>query len=135
MNSKGLIDSKRDVKDGRAYFGTDAGQDQYLINDYILSMEEQGLGKRHFVIEFDPEKNIYLLKSLGDGTGTFIKVMDKWVISSNLILSFSTLHLAIIVNNELTKSELDSRNDPSLKDIPKDIPTDPKRYFILYNVY
>jgi len=136
MNSKGLIDSKRNVKDGRAYFGTDTGQSQYPINDYVFPMEEQGIGKRHFEIEYDGSKNTYFLKGLTDGTGTFIRIVGKRIISKNVILSFTTIHLGIILSNEhpLSGSDL---NNPSLplKESTKDVSADSKMYCELCNMY
>eukprot|EP00826_Nyctotherus_ovalis_P057767 TRINITY_DN7905_c0_g5_i1.p1 TRINITY_DN7905_c0_g5~~TRINITY_DN7905_c0_g5_i1.p1 ORF type:complete len:280 (-),score=61.77 TRINITY_DN7905_c0_g5_i1:376-1215(-) len=129
MTHAGLEGSKRDVKDGRAYFGTDTGQGQYQTNDCVFSMEEQGFGRRHFVIEYEPSKNAYMLKDLGDGTGTFIRVVEKKSVSKNVILSFTTLHLAVLLPNEQNHDAL----DPSLKDISKDDIADPKTYGVHYN--
>jgi hypothetical protein len=134
MNSKGLLDSERDPKDGRAYFGTDTGQDQHQINDYVFSMEEQGLGKRHFMIEYNASKNNYFLKNLGDGTGTFIRIVGKRVISINTILSFTTMHLAVIFPNELPIADSDPNNS-SLKEGTKDALSDSKMYCELCNMY
>ena len=90
----GLINSKRNEKDGKAYFGTsDEG------NDFIFPQLEKGLGKKHFMIDYRLDTNNYFLKDLGDGTGTFIRITDKYTITRNLILSLNNLHFAILVTN------------------------------------
>ena len=43
------------------------------LNDVILPKSE-GFGEQHFMIKYLPEKNFYILKDCGDGTGTFIKI-------------------------------------------------------------
>ena len=43
------------------------------INDVILPKND-GFGERHFMIKYLIEKNYYMIKDLGEGTGTFIKV-------------------------------------------------------------
>lgn len=129
MTHTGLEGSKRDEKDGRAYFGTDTGQGQHQTNDCVFSMDEQGFGRRHFVIEYEASRNVYMLKDLGDGTGTFIRVVEKRSIKKNVILSFTTLHLAVLFPNKQDHDAL----DPSLKEISKDDITDPKTYFMYFN--
>eukprot|EP00826_Nyctotherus_ovalis_P057561 TRINITY_DN7879_c0_g1_i3.p2 TRINITY_DN7879_c0_g1~~TRINITY_DN7879_c0_g1_i3.p2 ORF type:complete len:137 (-),score=21.64 TRINITY_DN7879_c0_g1_i3:496-906(-) len=134
MTPQGLVGSKRDAKDGRAYFGTDSTQEPQT-NDYVFSTGEQGFGKRHFMIEFDEEKKGYNLKALEDGTGTFIKIVQKKVVNSNVILSFNSLHLAVVFPCEQSKSDVDAVNVPSLKDIPKEFSTnDAKTYCPLSNI-
>lgn len=134
VTPQGLAGSKRGARDGRAYFGTDADQ-ELLTNDYVFSSQEQGFGKRHFMIEFDEEKKGYYLKALEDGTGTFIKIVQKEVINSNVILSFNALHLAVIFPCEQSKSDVDAASVPSLKDIPREVSTnDAKTYCSRSNI-
>jgi hypothetical protein len=132
MNPKGLVNSRRNAKDGCAYFGTDTGQDQVPINDYIFSAEEQGFGKKHFMIEYDSDKNSYKLKGLEDGTGTFIKVVRRRVIHSNVVLFFNALHLAVVISNEQNKSVADSLVQPHPF---RDLSIDPKTYSVSINAY
>ena len=129
MNQEGIIGSKRNAKDNRAFFGTYEGDNPYQINDYTIPQEEQGFGKRHFMIEYDARLSSYFLKDLGDGTGTFIKIMHKTALNSNMIISFNSVHLAIFFPPDRNKSGTEiSINDP-LRDVPKEILYNPKSYF------
>lgn len=130
INSEGLIGSKRGVKDGCAYFGTYTGDDQYQINDYTFSMEEQGFGKRHFMIEYDSTKNAYFLKDLGDGTGTFIKIINKALLNMNMIVSFNSIHLAILFPFEQQKAGTEIVGNDPLKDTSKDLMKDFNSYLL-----
>ena len=133
INPSGLEGSKREVNDGRSFFGTYVGNDQYQINDYTFPMEEQGFGKRHFVIEYNNDKDAYYLKDLGDGTGTFIRINQKVVLNTNMIISFNSIHIAVIFPPEQRPSNSDlSLNDP-LKEVPKDIIQDKKSYVSFIN--
>ena len=106
MTPEGLVNSKRNIHDGHAFFGSYSGQDQYQINDFNFPIEEKGFGKRHFVIQYDETKDSYFLKDLSDGTGTFIKVNDQLPIVENIILSFNNVHLAIMVPSPQEISEV-----------------------------
>ena len=53
INAGGLVNSHRKTQDGKVYFGTYSGCDPAQINDCVVSTEEKGFGKRHFMIEYD----------------------------------------------------------------------------------
>ena len=97
MNAGGLIDSKRAVKDGKAYFGTYAGNDPDKINDYVVSSEEKGFGSRHFMIEYNFDREAYYINDLKDGTGTFIRIVSKIIVDANMIISFGNMHIGLII--------------------------------------
>lgn len=42
-------------------------------NDIILKNDET-IGRSHFRIRFDPVKNSYFMKDMGDGSGTFMRI-------------------------------------------------------------
>ena len=50
---KGLKNSKRKSKDNCVYAGTLEKQRNLVINDILLSSEEKGTGKRHFMIKYN----------------------------------------------------------------------------------
>ena len=52
ITPSGLLSSKRKSKDNCIYAGTLASQNSNIINDIILPEEENGSGKRHFVIKY-----------------------------------------------------------------------------------
>ena len=109
INENGLVGSKRNVKDGHTYFGTYSGQDPKFINDYVFPIQEKGFGKRHFSVFYDSKKDNYYLNDLGAGTGTFIKIIEKYRLTVNLIISFNNLHLAILLPT--TASKVNSESD------------------------
>ena len=48
-------------------------------NDIILKNDE-AIGRSHFRIRFDPIKNKFLIKDMGDGSGTFIRIEEPTVL-------------------------------------------------------
>jgi hypothetical protein len=50
-----------------------------IKNDIILKNDE-AIGRSHFKIRFCPFKNKFLMKDLGDGSGTFIRIEDPTVL-------------------------------------------------------
>ena len=126
INVKGLAGSTRQVKDGCAYFGTDAVQGQYQTNDYVVPSEERGFGKRHFVIKYMDDKSNYFLKDLDDGTGTFVKVYPKIILKNNTIISFGNIHFAVVLAQTKTLSETASIDPVSRASSSGDLLKDPK---------
>ena len=55
----------------------------------------EGFGTKYFVIKFSNEQNNYLLKDLGEGTGTFIKVERDFVLKNGHIVSFGENHMVV----------------------------------------
>lgn len=49
----GLKSSKRPVKDGCVYAGSYEKQGKTIVNDLILPENEKGVGRRHFMINFN----------------------------------------------------------------------------------
>ena len=45
------------------------------LNDVILPSHD-GFGERHFYIKYSNDLNCYMIKDLGEGSGTFIKVQS-----------------------------------------------------------
>jgi hypothetical protein len=50
-----------------------------IKNDVILKNDE-AIGRCHFRIRFDPIKNKFLMKDMGDGSGTFIRIEEPTVL-------------------------------------------------------
>ena len=100
MNKEGLEESKRNKKDGHAFFGRYNGDDIKRINDYNFPLGEEGYGQRHFEIYYNKTKDKYFLRDLGDGTGTFLKIIKKKVMTVNMIVSFHSIHLSISINEK-----------------------------------
>ncbi|CAG9318054.1 unnamed protein product [Blepharisma stoltei] len=93
----GLKGSSRRIQDGCVYAGTLRFENNIIINDIILSENEKGVGKKHFLIQFDKYQKNYFLKDLGDGMGTFIRLDKPLKLKSNHIISFGDSHLVITI--------------------------------------
>jgi FHA domain len=105
VNPSGLVNSERNSPgDGCVYAGSLAYEDNKIVNDIILPQNEAGVGKKHFVIKYSPEKDSYSIKDLGDGMGTFIRLTRPLCLKSNFIISFGDSHLIVVIeNNEVPK--------------------------------
>jgi hypothetical protein len=65
-----------------------------------------GFGDRHFMIKYMIEKNYYIIKDLGEGSGTFIKVQTEAILKNGHIVSFGDFHMVIgLVLDKNSKSE------------------------------
>lgn len=108
ISPQGLKFSKRSVKDGCVYAGSLEKQGRAIVNDLILPEREKGIGRRHFMINYNKgnaylESGSYLIKDMGEGLGTFIRVDRPVKIKNSYIFSFGDSHLIMnIVDNELT---------------------------------
>ena len=54
-------------------------------NDVILKNDE-AIGRCHFRVRFDPTKNKFLIKDMGDGSGTFIRIEEPTVLQSGTVI-------------------------------------------------
>ena len=109
INPEGFVGSKRNAKDGRTFFGSYDGTDPTQMNDIIVNSEERGIGLKHFVIEYNTEKNNYYLNNLGQGSGTFIRIVTKFALTTNLVLSFSNLHFSLMVQDIISSDKVQSQ--------------------------
>lgn len=100
ISPKGLKDSKRMVKDGCVYAGSKEKHGDFCVNDILLPAREKGVGKRHFMIQYQSENNFFKVKDLGDGMGTFIRLLDPLPILNNYIVSFGDSHLLCKIEDE-----------------------------------
>ena len=98
INSFGLEPpSRRNARDRTVFFGTQ--DDSAAVNDVLLP-EGNGFGKQHFFIKYLIESNEYVVKDMGDGTGTFIKIISPIILSSGLIISFGESHMVVGINEK-----------------------------------
>ncbi|OMJ70726.1 hypothetical protein SteCoe_31225 [Stentor coeruleus] len=98
---QGLINTKRLVKDGCVYAGSTEKQGRLVINDIILSEKEKGVGKRHFLIQYNKEKACFFIKDMGEGLGTFIRIEKPIKLVSAYIFSFGDSHMVVHIENTL----------------------------------
>lgn len=102
----GLACAKRLVKDGCVYAGSTEKQGRLVINDIILSENEKGVGKRHFLIQYNKgrfyiEKASFFIKDMGEGLGTFIRIEKPIKLISAYIFSFGDSHMIVHIENTL----------------------------------
>lgn len=100
----GLKTGKRVVKDGCVYAGSIEKHGELLINDILLPKEEKGIGKRHFMIQYNKgphylDKTRYFIKDMGEGLGTFIRIKSPVKFSSSFIFSFGDSHMITKIEN------------------------------------
>ena len=102
----GLKCSKRNVKDGCVYAGSMEKHGRLIVNDIILSEKEKGIGKRHFMINYNKgrkhiDRGIYYLKDMGEGMGTFIRIDKPIKLKSSYIISFGDSHMVVQISNNV----------------------------------
>lgn len=107
ISPQGLKFSKRSVKDGCVYAGSLEKQGRAIVNDLILPDQEKGIGRRHFMINYNKgkkysENGTYSIKDMGEGLGTFIRIDRPIKIKNSYIFSFGDSHLIVnIQDNQL----------------------------------
>jgi hypothetical protein len=97
----GLINSDRtNHGDNCVYAGSLYSEDNRVVNDIILPFNENGVGRRHFMIMYKehPSPGFYL-KDLGDGMGTFVRISQSLPLKNNFIVSFGESHMIVILDN------------------------------------
>ena len=105
IQATGLKGSVRDAHDGCTYGGCQpADEFGTAINDILLSDKEEGVGSRHFVVQYNSDSDKYMLQDLNDGTGTFIRLDLPYQIRNNNIISFGDSHMIITLENYLNPS-------------------------------
>ena len=100
----GLKSSQRNLKDGCVYAGSLERSGNLKINDIILPEGEKGVGKRHFMIqfvkgEFYIDKGAYMIKDMGEGMGTFIRLDRPLKLQNNFIVSFGESHMIVQIDS------------------------------------
>ena len=76
-------------------------------SDIQLPSHERGIGAHHFQVEFNPRKQVYALKDLGEGTGTFIRLDLPHYVTRPCIVSFSDSHVKVSLQDEVQSPTID----------------------------
>ena len=108
----GLKNSLRNQADGFTYFGFETEETlnsnpyiDYLLGPKEQDYDEQFIGK-HFQIRFDNITKKYYIKDLGNGFGTFIKLINEEKIKDNLLINIGETYIVFSFNdineNEIT---------------------------------
>jgi hypothetical protein len=86
----------RGKKDGCSLFGSvQVDENGGPVNDFVIPEEDQGIGKRHFIIKYNLQNKEYYIRDLGDGSGTFVKLDTVLVLKSGYIASFGDSHMLV----------------------------------------
>lgn len=111
INPAGLLEGGRGKRDGITYIGcqkysiSPIDSQQQLHNDILLN--DPTVGSQHCMIKYDPTTRVYLLKDLGEGSGTFLKIDREINLRSGFIVSFGDSHMAVTLNESpTTKSKM-----------------------------
>ena len=107
INALGMItNSKRNIKDGNTFFGFVLEDEKdinkkvdFLIKPHDDNYEQRVIG-RHFVIRFDINKLCYLIKDLGCGYGTFMKINEKCILKDNYLINIGNSYIVCIFGVE-----------------------------------
>mmetsp|Transcript_21564 Transcript_21564/g.33214 ORF Transcript_21564/g.33214 Transcript_21564/m.33214 type:complete len:96 (-) Transcript_21564:581-868(-) len=76
-------------------------------NDIVLKNDET-IGRSHFRIRYCPLKNKFLLKDMGDGSGTFIRIEEPTILSSGTVICIGESHIIVglIFDNLLQNKDM-----------------------------
>ena len=118
IDELGLIEgSLRNAKDKITYFGsvenTDNNTNEKEKNaddnsiDYLIPLKHCEKFGRFFKIQFLPKLNQYIIKDLGNGLGTFIKIQDSIYLRDNTMINIGDTFL---ICNFLPPSEENEKN-------------------------
>ena len=106
IDQYGLKNSIRNEKDSITYFGYQKEEElntnpyiDYLLGPKDQEYDEQFMGK-HFQIRFDWNTKKYYIKDLGNGFGTFIKLINETKIKDNLLINIGETYIVFSFNNE-----------------------------------
>ncbi|CAG9325073.1 unnamed protein product [Blepharisma stoltei] len=94
INAAGMINSRRNKSDLCTYIGAAEMDGDEVINDFVVDELDKGMGKKHLVIKFIPNKGKYFISDLGEGTGTFVRIDAPLVLRDSYIISFGDSHMA-----------------------------------------
>ena len=99
----GMMDSKREPKDGYTYFGF-MESNQSTALDFLIKPKEQNYEPRyvgkHFQIRFNPTDLKYYIQDLGCGFGTFMKLTNEIVIKDNYLINIGNSYIVCIYGND-----------------------------------
>ena len=107
INTLGMIsNSKRNANDGNTFFGFVSENEEdinkkvdFLIKPRDDNFEQRIIG-RHFIIRFDIHKLCYLIKDLGHGYGTFMKINEECILKDNYLINIGNSYIVCIFGVE-----------------------------------
>ena len=113
LNALGCENSLRNLKEGITYFGSKKknSTNGQIINDIVLPFVSKDYAKayrgRHFQIAYDVSRDLYLIKDLKVGFGTFYRLTDSVEIKNNTLFHIADSYLlASLIPQEREHSRL-----------------------------
>ena len=87
-----------------------------IKNDVILKNDE-AIGMSHFRIRFCPIKNKFLMKDMGDGSGTFLRIEEPTILQSGTVFCVGESHIIVglIFDNLCENKELKQNQQSIMK--------------------
>lgn len=61
----------------------------------MISSDDTGIGKRHMIIKYNMDDKRYMLRDLGDGSGTFVRLDVPLHLKHGYIISFGDSHMTV----------------------------------------
>jgi len=98
IGAKGSVNGKRTMKECCVYFGTQSTTKTPV--DYLIPKVERGIGTVHCIIQYNAKENCYKIRDLGNGCGTFIKIIGKIPLKTGHMIFFGETHFLITVNEQ-----------------------------------
>lgn len=90
ITPKGLEGSTRRSHDGNVYVGSGEKECDLAIKD-----DAELMGRKHFMVFW--QREVCYLQDLGEGAGTFIRVNGSFPLTSGCIVSFSDIHILVLL--------------------------------------
>jgi len=111
IDKNGMVEgSLRNAKDKITYFGY---CDDNNINtqesnfDFLLPIKHCNKLGKFFKIQYVPKLNIYIIKDLGNGFGTFVKIQDSYIIRNSSLINIGNTYLLF---NFVGKNETEDKS-------------------------
>lgn len=90
ITPNGLEGSSRRSRDCNVIVGSEEKE-----CDLAIKEDAEVIGRKHFMLFW--QKEVCYLKDLGEGSGTFIRVNGSFPLSSGCIISFSDIHIFVLL--------------------------------------
>ena len=91
-------------------------QDLKAVKNNIILKNDEAIGRSHFRIRFCTIRNQFLMKDMGDGSGTFISIEEPTILQSGTVICVGESHIIVglIFDNLCENKEL-KQNSLSIK--------------------
>ena len=113
-----ISNSLRNKKDGIVYFGFILPENDNLNNsiDFLIkpkdnnNYEERFIG-RHFQIKFSPYELKYYIRDLGNGFGTFIKLLKEIQIKDNYLINLGNSYIVCTFGDDFKSDHIENNSN------------------------